>query len=205
MPFVPAPNIVQVEVRALLAGQKIENRFMIDTLAPVTPTVVENAANAVLGWAVTTYFPLLPNAVELVEVFARDMSDAEGAQFSAVPEATVVGGQASIPMPNETSFVVSFRSTSSGRSARGRAFVLAIPQPLVVGNVINATLRGQLRDAFVTLRSVINDLDWLFVIVSYRHNNAPRPGGPVYFPVASIVTTDNLVDSQRRRKPGNGS
>lgn len=205
MAFVPAPNIVQVEVRALFAGQKVENRFMIDTLAPVTPASVQAAAELVLGWAVSTYFPLLPNAIELVECFARDMSDAEGAQFSAVPEAPVVGGQASIPMPNEVSFCVSFKTSSSGRSARGRAYVLGIPQPLVVGNVINATLRGQLRDAFVTLRSAINDMDWLFVIVSYTTNLEPRPGGPVYFPITSIVTTDNLVDSQRRRKPGNGS
>lgn len=205
MAFVPAPNIVMAEVRALLDGQHIENRFMLNAQEAVTPAIVQSIATSVLVWATAEYFPLLPNAVALVEVFARDLTTADGSQYSATPAIATVGGQASIPMPNETTFCVSFRSTASGRSARGRAFVLALPQPLVVGNIINATLRGQLVDAFNALRTQMDTDGTPLTIVSYVNGGIPRPGGPVYYPVVNCVSVDNVVDSQRRRKPGNGS
>lgn len=205
MPFVPAPNIVQVEIRALLDGQKIENRFMVNALTTPTAEIIADICNLVSVWAQSDYFPLLPNAVSLVEVFARDMSSIDGLQHTIVPAGAVVGGQAVVPMPNEVSFCISFRTGNSGRSARGRFYVLAIPKDLVTGNHINATLRGQLTGAGTSLIAALDSGGFALTIVSYRTGNAPRTGGPVYYLVTTAVSTDDFVDSMRRRKPGNGS
>jgi hypothetical protein len=205
MPFVAAPNIVQVEVRALLDGQHIENRFTIDMLAAVTPGDVVAAVDLVSTWVHDTYFPLLPNDVGLVETFGKDLTTSDGAQHSLAPTTAFNGANGTPACPNEVTFCVSFRSASSGRSARGRAYVLGLTRGLVTGNIIDATLRGQLVSAFATLHDRINTAGWAWVIVSYISGGVPRAGGPVYFPITSVTSVDNIVDSMRRRKPGVGS
>jgi hypothetical protein len=205
MPFVPAPNIVSVEVRATNDAQHIENRFNVNANAAVTPTIVDDICNLVSVWAQAEYFPLLPSAVELTEVFAKDLTTITGAQHTIVPSGTVVGGQAAAPAPNEVSFCVSLRTGNAGRSARGRFFVLAIPKDLITANTISPTLRGQLVAAGQSLISALSGGGYALTIVSYVSEKVPRPGGPVYFDVTTAIATDGLVDSQRRRKPGNGS
>jgi hypothetical protein len=205
MPFVAAPNVVQVEIRALLDSQRVENVFDIDTLAPVDATVVDDVCNIVSVWAQEVYFPLLPGTVSLTEVFAKDLTSIDGAQHSIAPSGTVVGGNGAASYPNETTFCVSLRSAASGRSARGRKYVLAITTGLITGNHLNATLRGQFVAAFEELRSRIATAGWLWIVMSRVSGGVARPGGPVYYPITTVVSTDDIVDSQRRRKPGNGS
>jgi hypothetical protein len=205
MAFVPAPNVVMAEVRALLDGQKIENRFMIDTLAAVTPSVVADVANIVNIWAQGEYFDHLPAAVSLAQVVATDMSDVAGAQHSIAPTGAFVGAIAEAPMPNEVSFCISLRTASRGRSARGRSYVLATTKETVSGNLILAARADQHVADFNSLITAIGDAGWVWIIASYRADNAPRVGGPVYFPITNCLYTDLTVDSMRRRKPGNGT
>lgn len=204
MPFVAAPNIVMVEVRATKAGQKIENRFTIDALTAVTPAVVADVTNVVSNWAQATYFDSLPEQVQLVETVGTDLSVHEGAQHTIVPEGTVIGALTGPSMPNEVTLCVSLRSDARGRSARGRAFVLGLSRQGVVENNVNTGYANDFVNAFTALKTAITTEGWAWVVVSYRTNNAPRPGGPVYFPITSVVVVDLVVDSMRRRKPGVG-
>lgn len=204
MPFVPAPNIIMCELRAVNAGQKIENRFMFNAQGPVTPILLQTVATLCWDWWQLTYAPLLPQSVALVESVATDLTAADGAQFTYSPATGVTGGNLTGPLPNEVSLAVSLRSTSRGRSARGRFYVLAIPSgEMADANSVEAIYAGGLVSA---AQQLINDSQDVapMVIVSYRTNNAPRPGGPVYYPVVSAVVTDLVVDSQKRRKPGVG-
>jgi len=205
MAFVPAPNIVMVEIRATLGGQKIENRVMVDALTTPTASIVSDICNVVNVWAQGTYFDQLPDAVALTEVVATDLTVENGDQITITPVGPFVGALLGTTMPNEVSFCVSLRSSSRGRSARGRAYVLGLVQSDVNGNNLSSTRAEGLRSAFEELKTVINEAGWALTIVSYRHNNAPRVGGPVYFLVETVVVTDLVVDSMRRRKPGVGS
>lgn len=205
MPFVAAPNIVSVEVRALLDGQHIENRFTIDALTAVTPTIVADITNVVSNWAQATYFDQLPAQVQLSEVVGTDLTTDTGSQHSIAPESAIFGTASGAAMPNEVSLAISLRSASRGRSARGRSFVLALSRDGVTGNNVSAGYGGALVAAFATLLDAITTEGWAWVVVSYRHDGALRPGGPVYFPITNVLITDNTVDSQRKRKPGVGS
>jgi len=205
MPFIPAPQIVQVEVRGLNDGQQIENRFNIDALTTVTPALVADICNLVSVWAQTDYFPLLPSSIQLTEVFAKDLTTITGSQHTIVPASPVFGGQVAAPAPNEVSFCVSLRSGNAGRSARGRYFVLGVPKDLITANTLNATLRGQHVAAGQELIDTMVGGGFALVVVSYFSGGVVRPGGPVYFPIITAVSVDGIVDSQRRRKPGNGS
>lgn len=205
MPFVPAPNLVQAEVRMLMAGQKIENRFNIDVLAAVTPLLVESVADAVWEWANTHYRPVVTGDATFVAVVATDMSTDTGSQFT-VPWPSDTHGQDDGPtMPNEVSLAIALKSASRGRSANGRAFLANISRANVTANNVDATFAGAVVTAFQALVSDMTAAGFALVIASYIHNNAPRVGGPVYFPVVTATITDLVVDSQRRRKPGNGS
>jgi hypothetical protein len=205
MAFVPAPNIVQAEVRATLAGQKIENRWMIDVLTAVTPTLVDDVANLVNVWAQDTYFDFLPDAVALVATVATDMSDANGAQVTIAPTGSFTGALGEEPMPNEVTFCISLHTASRGRSARGRSYMLATTKFTVTGNDLSAGRADQYKGAIQTLIDRVAAAGWSLVIVSYIANGVPRPGGPVYFGVTTATYTDLVVDSQRGRKPGNGT
>lgn len=205
MAFVPAPNIVMVEVRAQQAGQKIENRFMVNVLTDPTGPILASVAQAVMLWAQGTYFLNVTNNVSLTEVVATDMSQQDGAQWTELPSAPTQGSAGNDPMPNEVAYCISLRSGSRGRSARGRWYAFGLDKELVNQNVVEGTYRTAITGALQSLISVIEGLGYLFVIVSYVANGAPRPGGPVYYPVLTAVTADDIVDSMRKRKPGVGT
>jgi len=205
MPFVETPNIVMVEIRATLAGQSIENRIMVGALTTPTTGIVDEIAQLVFDWASTQYFDWLSHDVFLTEVVATDLTVQNGYQKTVVSTPAQAGSVNQGAMPNEVTFCVSLRSGVRGRSARGRMYMLALPHDEVANN----TLSGVWVAGFVSSVQIL--IDTLaaagrpLTIVSYRTNNAPRSGGPVYFLVQTALAVDNTVDSMKSRKPGVGN
>lgn len=205
MPFIPAPNIVMVEIRALFDNQQVENRLMFNAQTTPTPAIVQEITEMVSSWAIDSYFDWLPSAITLREVVGTDLSNQNGVQHTEVPPAPVGGALVGEPMPNETTLCVSLRSGFRGRSARGRAYALGLTVEGVTGNIVATVISDGLVGVFQTLIDTAAAAGRPMAIVSYFTNNAPRVGGPVYFLVETAVVTDNIVDSQRRRKPGVGT
>lgn len=205
MPFVAAPNIIMLEFRYTMSGQNTENRVMIDNLAAVNATALQDVADAGLLWVGNTYLSNVGQNVTLREVVATDMSVQNGEQVTVIPGSTVTGSKPA-PLPNESAFCISLRSGSRGRSARGRWFAGSLSgNDRADSNTLTA---GYVTDFTTALNALIGAIDALgkkLVIVSYRSNNAPRPGGPVYFVVTVATAVDAVIDSQRKRKPGVGS
>jgi hypothetical protein len=205
MAFVAAPNIIQVEWRQTLNGQKCENRMMIDWLSVPEHSNLLDVAVSGWNWWETTYSPLISAGVLLNSVVATYMGDINGDQATYAPDATTVGGVAGAGMPNETSFCLSLRSGFRGRSARGRWFMLGIPRSSMADD--NNVSTGFADDSVSALQTFVNDVTAggiKPVIVSFISEGIPRPGGPVYFVIETVLAVDTVVDSQRRRKPGVG-
>jgi hypothetical protein len=205
MPFVPAPNIIQCEVRQTMASQHIESRFMIDNLAAPDSAALIAAATTVWDWWENNIAPLISVQVALNEVLATDMSAEDGAQYTYAPDATTTGDLDGACLPNEVAICVSLRTGNRGRSARGRFFqsgimVASLDSP----NTISSAQAALWQAAGQALIDALDPATPL-VIVSYITGGAPRVGGPVYYPVSTAVLTDRVVDSQRRRKPGVGT
>lgn len=206
MAFVPAPNIVMAEVRCTRNGQNIENRFMINNLSPVDAGALQEIATDVWDWAELVYFPLLVDQVHLREVVTTDLSEQNGEQYTYAPDATTNGVLTGTNLPNEVSLCVSLRSTSRGRSARGRMYFLSIDaEQMADSNNVTNTFATAAAAAVQNLIAAMVTAGRQLTIVSYFTNNAPRVGGPVYFPVTTAVVVDTVVDSMRRRKPGVGA
>jgi hypothetical protein len=205
MPFIPAPNIVMIEWRMTLSGQKIENRLHLDVAGTPTQAALDAYAQFAWNWWENTYAPLIVNACLLREVVATDLSSINGLQSIYAPDATTTGGVNLQALPNEVAFCLSLHTAFRGRSARGRWYVGGIPNnALNDANNLTTAAAEAFRAALQVYIDVFDTGSIKPVIVSYRSNKALRPGGPVYFVIQSVVVTDTIVDSQRRRKPGVG-
>jgi hypothetical protein len=205
MAFVPAPNVIMVEWRATLKGQKCENRMMWDVLTVPTPANLVDFATFAWDWWENTYAAVITTAVNLREVVVTYMGVENGDQYTYAPDTTTTGDISTQGLPNETSLCISLRTGQRGRSARGRWFMFGIPISVMADE--NNVSGSYATSSVSALQTLINDVTGggnLPVIVSYITDGAPRAGGPVYFTITTALLVDTVVDSQRRRKPGVG-
>jgi hypothetical protein len=204
MAFVPAPNIVEVEWRALRFGQHIENRVMVDMLAVPNLGTMNTLADEVITWLTDHYSHIIDAAVQFTELVLTDQSTITGLQITR-DITGITGAFAGAPKPNAVSLCMSLRSGRRGRSARGRMYLLGLSQDMFIdANNVSGPFATLAITAVQALVNALATAGTPLVIVSYRTGNAPRPGGPVYFVVEGVQLVDNVVDSQKRRKPGVG-
>jgi len=204
MPFIPAPNIVEVQWRTTFAGQETMNRIHVDVLGAPSADDVQNLATECGNWWTGNVQDLVPPDLELREVYAKSIATQPGpeATFTAgLPAAGLLGQPA---LPSNCSICASLRSGETGRSARGRWYWQGLTENQVAGNVVASGTQTDILAALFNLKGVISGAGFLWVIVSFYSNNVVRPGGPVYFPVNTITMVDGFIDSQRRRLPGRG-
>ncbi len=203
MAFVAVPQGVQVEVRWTLLDQKCENRFFVNAKAPVTQEIVIAVADAVTAWVGTNYGHIVSSLVTFTEVVATDWSVPGGFQ-TAVPIAGA-GILSENILPNEMSFCVSLRTGFRGRSARGRWFM---PPPVAEQQLdSNHVTTAYITLAVGTMQALIDDLfdaGWRMAVASFVTDKVPNTP-PVLHDYTVAIAVDNVLDSQRRRKPGNGS
>lgn len=204
MAFVAAPNIIKLEILATKALQKIENVIHVNVFHE--PTVADcNALIAQVANSIAALWPQrLPTDVTINALRCTSLHTQNAIQVETafgVPLAGIAAGES---LPNECSLCVSARSTSIGRSARGRLYWLGLNINQVSTNVVDQVEAELIVDAVEAVRFGITTLGYAWVIVSYVANGVPRPGGPVYFIVESVRVVDLVVDSQRRRRPGVG-
>jgi hypothetical protein len=206
MPFVPAPNICEVEMRATRNNQQVENRIMVDMLAAPTAPAMQDLADIAWAWWASRYAPVLSNECNLREVVVTDLSLQNGLQVTYAPATNVIGAINTGALPNEVSVCVSLRTGVRGRSARGRFYTLSVcGDQMANSNEISVVADGLISSAVAQLITDIRTSGVEPVIVSYVNNKVPRPGGPVYFSITGVTITDRIVDSMKRRKPGVGA
>lgn len=204
MAFVPAPNIIRLEVIGVKALQKVENVIHIDcfhqpTVADANAIITACANSIAAAWPARLPTDTTINTLRCTSL--HQANDFQVEQSFTVPQVGTGIGQ---PLPNEVSFCVSLRSNSIGRSARGRLYWLGLHTNQITGNSVTSVEAGLIRDAVEAFRQAIVSVGFAWVIVSRFANKVPRPGGPVYFVVTSVRNVDLIVDSQRRRRPGIG-
>lgn len=205
MPFVPAPNIVELQFRQTFALQQTMNRIHVNVLTPPTEAICQAIATAGAVWWTNNVDSIVTSQLALREVYTKSLHEENGPQASFSSGLPASGTVADDPLPNSVSIAASLRTGLTGRSARGRWFWQGLTESQVTGNVVVAGSLASIDAALTNLRSSIVALGYLWVVVSYITNNAPRVGGPVYFVVNDILFTDSVVDSQRNRLPGRGN
>lgn len=204
MAFVAAPNIVEVQFRCTFQGSLTMNRIHVNVLHTPTSSDLATLVSELAGWWIDNVAPLVNVSLELREVYAKSLASQPGPEATFSEGLPVTGSLSGEALPANCSLAVSLRSNVTGRSSRGRWFWQGFEEGQSNGSLISSGILTSIDQALTNLRSDIIDLGFIWVIVSYRHDNAPRVGGPVYFNVLDITIIDNVVDSQRRRLPGRG-
>jgi len=204
MPFVPSPQISQIDIRYVLLGQKVQNTIYARTPAAVGDSIAEDFAALIDAAFTTSVKGIVPTAMALTEVNVIDLSEVDS-WARTVPITPPNQGTASGPaLPSSNTLALSFRTNARGRSARGRNFLIGLTEGSVVGNTVEqfwidgwVGFYQQIYDGLLTLTCE-------HVVLSRISDGVERPSG-VSYAVTDYVVTDSVVDSQRRRLPGRGS
>lgn len=202
MAFQPAPGIWEADVNMLVDGQICQNTLYFNrNTAPASVPGALALATAIELWWADNYAPLVSSVVRLRDVEVKDL-EAQGGPAALVPS-TADGDGASPMMPNNVTWVVKFTTGSTGRSQRGRNYVVGLMEGSVVNNQINELLADQFVAAYQVLLGIATDLNLDWCILSRRAGNAERDVG-LGFKILAVTYTDLTIDSQRRRLPGRG-
>lgn len=206
MPFIPVPDVAQIELIMTWDTQRIENvlhytktgGYELDDLIVLAEAVITEWSAGPRG--------SMSSAVVLTEVRATDLSDVNGPAAVVTTGLPLAGLITSTPsLPNNVAIVMTKRTPQRGRSFRGRLYHPGLVEGEVTSNAVSAGRVTGLISSYNAMISVTDvELDVsTMVVVSRFTNNAPRITG-IATPVLNF-TTDGLVDSMRRRLPGRGN
>jgi hypothetical protein len=205
MAFVPVPNTALVEAIYQLDSQICENTLYFE-FASGAPTGADLAdlVEAVNSAIRTSILPFLTTVTQLLRVVGTLLDVADAIQFTSVTSLPAAGGVASETMPNSSAACISFRTGLTGRSFRGRNYILGIPVGNVTQNTLNSDWTALMVTGWNSIGSAAFDIGWNWVAVSRVSGGLDRAEG-VTTPISAVLFTDNIIDTQRRRGPGRGA
>ena len=213
MAFIPVTNVAQATLSFLILDSDIaENIFHIKNTGAWDASGLLALNNAMIAWEATTYtgasYKLSrADTTTFLTSTARDLTT----QTSPVVTTDVSGGgevgsDASGSLNNGLTKAFTARTGLSGRSQRGRTFVVGLPVDAVDSgdpNKIKSSAATGYSNFLTGLIAAIPAANaaWSLVVVSKYHNGAPRASG-VATPITSYGYADLNMDFQRRRAPG---
>lgn len=206
MAFIPAPQVAEFVTRFtnFAAAEMVNVYNVVHSATSWTVEELTEVAEAIEAWETASARPWRTSAVSLFRISCRDISTQFGniLEYDVVP--AISGQLAGLPLPNNVTFCVSYRTTLSGRSNRGRHYWIGLNETQVTGDTIGGDHANGIRDALRTLnQTVLGALGCQLCIVSRQVNGVARTTAQVTN-VSNIFYTDTLIDTQRRRLPRPG-
>lgn len=206
--FIAIPNTVQVAIRGTIDGEQCQNTlYFRSQVDPWTTPSMNTLASYLEDWWTVSARDWLPAQYQFIEIFVSDQSSINGfvvTRSAATPWSGLraTGG----PMPNSTTFTISFRTSLRGRGNQGRNYWPGFVKNDVIGNEIALGAAEGIKDAYAELIDSgpavpMPTVKW--VVASRYLNKLPRPVG-VTTQITEVTYRDRIVDSQRRRLPGRG-
>lgn len=198
MAFQTVPNTVSVEIRYSLWGKPIENVLHFRYTGAYTGADLDALANAIDAWAENDWMPLMPSSVVYRETFIRGLTGATDL-FSTDSTNSNTAGDLDQGSPNNVSKALKLGTGNTGRNARGRIFVPAVPQSMAIqDNYVKQEWIDDLLAAIDTLIALADALGWTMVVVSRFLDGVKRAVGVVY-PITTVSVTNLTTDSMRGR------
>lgn len=201
MAFQSVPDCAQATVVGNLNGVTINQTLSFAFVGGgYDQAAIDALAGGVDNWYAAEVLGFLATS------FNYDQVEVRGLEFLSDLEAidntnSGSGTDANNPLPALAAACISFRTGFTGRSARGRNYIagLSVANLATNENTIVSTTLTALQNAYEQLNSYVTAANWSHVVVSRFTLGSARPSG-VYLPVTAYLFTDNLWDTQRRRK-----
>jgi hypothetical protein len=205
MPFVPAADTCQIEAVYEWDGQIVENVFHYRfTAGSPTETDVGSLADVVRAYIHDEILPLAADTLTFLRLVAKMIDVIDGILVVNTTGLPASGGGGSDALPNNVTATFSWRTGLSGRSRRGRSYLLGLQEGQVTANALSPAAVTAYTEAWEGLRLVASEDGWEMVVVSKFSGGAPRVAA-VVTPITTGFFVDSTIDSQRRRLPGRGS
>jgi len=206
MDYIPVPNTVQLELIQSWNGQVVENVLHYVKASPWNADEMEELAEQAKDQWNTSIRTQISDQLSLTEIRVTDLASQTGSVVNYGTGLPITGGQSSPSLPNNVAVVFTKRTALRGRSFRGRIYQPGLIEGSVIGNNVTSSTLTNLRngwDAMRLLPLTIAVDEGLMVVVSRYADLAPRVTGVAT--LVTSITTDGVIDSQRRRLPGRGS
>jgi hypothetical protein len=204
VPFVPAPNAVQVSMIFDYFGQQVVNVFNVQVPVAVTGTIRGIIAGIFATWWSNNQKPLHVADMKLVRVKVTSLDAANSPSLElniTPPEAGTSGSTDSV---SGSAVVITHRTALRGRNYRGRTYLAGWPEGQRTNNVqMVLSYLTSCITSFGALVSAITTAGYSLVVLSKMVNKAYR--GTALTTAVTGFTADTFIDSQRRRLGGRGS
>lgn len=204
MAFVPAVNVVQAELLFNWDGQQVENVLHYQIQQTPTLTDMSELGGFLVTWWQTNMQPLQVDTVQFNEVRMTDLTSefAPGTSYTTgLPD---VGAAGPDSVPNNVTLSMTKRTGLRGRAFRGRIYQIGLRKVFVDDNQVIGGTQTSLLDAWnLATPFALTSGSAPMVVVSRFEGGSERLSALVT-PV-TVITTDGIIDSQRRRLPGRGS
>jgi len=217
MAFIPALNTAEVSLQfAQQDGEFAENTFYVENSAAWTAGDLTTIAQNFMDWwkngnGTYSYRGSQSSLVTLLGCNARDLTTASSDSVTvAADETSNVGGGSADPLQNGLTKAITWRTGLSGRSFRGRTFLVGLTLNDLEGGANNQFAAASVAHYVLFCGSLITAVPAALataelVVLSRYHlvsgHTVPRTDG-VMTPIISAGNHDLFVDFQRRRAPG---
>lgn len=207
MAFVPFPEGIQVATRYLLDGQQAQNVFHLRHANVHDFAGLSSIGTRFFNWWDTHLKALQSNNTTLNTILVRSLESPSAPAIEWALSLPASGTRANAAMPNNVTMAFKWTTELSGRSYKGRTYHIGATHDYVLDAAPNrfndAVVAALLASYGQLIAEFDNDLDGLLCVASRINAGAERSQG-VLTPI-NFVSSDGVVDSQRRRLPGRGS
>lgn len=204
MAFQPVPATALVELIYSLDGQVLENTLYFRRTTDYDVTALTQLADSAINWWDVNMQPAISTSMSLVRCDATALHAQTGPKVSRTTGLPLAGTIPVNAVPNNVALVVSFRTALIGRAFRGRNYVPGIPEDRFNLSRMSSADAEIYRFAYQQLTTPLNGVH-TWVVVTRTVNGVVQSPTALTNPVTSVVMTDFIADSQRRRLPGRGS
>lgn len=199
MVFVPASNVLQIEVRGTLNGIPVECVQYHHNAGSMVLADVDDLFDWYEAEFLPDYLAVLGIEYKVTELYGTDLTTVSAPTYSRVFSPQLEGAVSAAAMPGNVAACISFRTIGRGRSARGRNYVPGLPEASVTGNGMDLSMVNALVAAYeLMLGGGSYPVAWTWAVVSRFLAGSPRVTALVQ-DILDVLSTNLTVESQRGR------
>lgn len=204
--FIPVANTASIELIYSFNGVVVENQFHVKKGSPYSASDIVTVRTAVNSWDNSTGFQIRATTCNLTRIRTKALDSAGSPMEDFSLPTPRSGAQSAAPLPGNASFAFKKATGLTGRSYRGRWYLVGLTTGMLGANanLANATAISNFQGWLNGLITGLTSAGSTMVVVSYRTGGAYRAAG-VTTPVTGFVAVDLNMDSMRKRLTGRGS
>jgi len=197
-PYVP--NTAYMYFQCACNGKDVGFGYNCEFLSGLyDQTAIDDLADIGNTWFTDEIMPITSITLSYIQTVVRGLNSA--IDLTATNNNGASNGLSNnAPLPNNVSFVIKHSTGFTGRSARGRSYMVGIPNNVVAANEddMGVTQAQAYVDAFDLLDATLDAAGWNGVVVS-RYTAGVLRTTPITTTITGHEFTDLKLDTRRKR------